>query len=103
LNRVDAAAFVDAEAKIDGGDGVRALRRHEEEDEKRHERGKGKGPLALFIRRRDKQPAQESRSPKNGVHDSSVASIVGGPSMKVGYTQCLITDDVMAIYHDPGR
>ena len=53
-NQVDAAAFVGAEAKVDGGSGVLALRRCEEEEEKRHERGKGKRPLALFIRRRDK-------------------------------------------------
>ena len=40
---------------------------------------------------------------KNGICDSSVASIVRGPLMKVGYTQFLIKDDVMAIYHGPGR
>ena len=51
----------------------------------------------------DKWQARESRSPKNGICDSSVASIVGGPLMKVGYAQFLITDDVMAIYHGPGR
>ena len=31
-----------------------------------------------------------------------VASIVGGPLMKVGYVQFLM-NDVMAIYHGPGR
>ena len=51
----------------------------------------------------DKREARESRSPKNGICDSSVASIVGGPLMKVGYTQFLIIDVIMAIYHGPGR
>lgn len=51
----------------------------------------------------DKRQARESRSPKNGICDSSVASIVGGPLVKVGCVQFLKTDDVMAIYHDPGR
>ena len=50
-----------------------------------------------------KRQARELRSLENGISDSSVASIVGGPLMNVGYMQFLITDDVMAIYHGPVR
>ena len=40
--------------------------------------------------------------PKAG-YVTAVASIVGGSLMKVSYMQFLITDNVMAVYHDPGR
>ena len=47
----DAAAGVQAEAKVDGGDGAPKVGQRKEEDEvKRHEGGKWKAPLALFIR-----------------------------------------------------
>ena len=45
----------------------------------------------------DKRQARELRSPKIGICDSSVASIVRGPSMKAGYTQFLITDDIIMV------
>ena len=66
LNQVDAAAVVGAEAKVDGGGNARVLRRRELEERRRCKGRKGKGPLALFIRRRNKQQARESRNPKNG-------------------------------------
>ena len=47
----DAAAGVEAEAKVDGGGGASKVGQHKEEDEvKRHEGEKWKDPLALFIR-----------------------------------------------------
>ena len=63
-NQVDAAAVVGAEAKVDGGGSARVLRRREVEERRRGKGRKGKGPSALFIRRRDKRQARESRSPK---------------------------------------
>ena len=54
----------------------------------------------------DKWQARESRSPKNGICDSSVASIVGGSLMKVTISKqmtswrfiMILEDDVMAVY-----
>ena len=47
----DAAAGVEAEAKVDGRGGAPKVGQRKEEDEvKRHEGGKWKDPLALFIR-----------------------------------------------------
>ena len=40
--------------------------------------------------------------PKNWIGDRVVASIVGGSLMKGRYIQFLITDDVMAVYYNPG-
>ena len=44
-DQVDAAAVVEADAKIDGGGGARRFGRHDEEDDvKRHEGENGKTP-----------------------------------------------------------
>jgi hypothetical protein len=55
----------------------------EDDDAKRHEGKSENDPSALFIRGVDKGQVRESRSPKNGVCDSFVASIVGGPLMQM--------------------
>ena len=41
--------------------------------------------------------------PKNWIDDTAVASIVRGSLMKGRYILFLITDDVMAVYYNPGR
>ena len=62
----DAAAGVEAEAKVDDGSSARVLRQHKIEERRRGNGRKGKGPSVLFIRQRDKRQARKSRSPKNG-------------------------------------
>ena len=46
----DAAAGVEAEAKVDGGGGAPKVGQRKEEDEVKTYRGGWKDPLALFIR-----------------------------------------------------
>ena len=49
--QVNAAAIIEAVAKVDGSERSRALRRREVEDRDEEATGKsGKGPMALFIR-----------------------------------------------------
>ena len=108
-------AVVGAETKVDGGGCARALRRCEVEERRRGKGRKGKGPSALFTRRRDKRQAQESRSPKKWICPRAVSSIFGGSLIKVRYIQffneqvmswrfiIILEDDVMAVYYNHGR